>query len=196
MANASIISSIAGATPGLVVPAVSSVVDTVYSPPTAIGYSQWLEQGSGATQRNFRRWIGLPGAGVSRATLEDFGYDASQPVGQTIKRYAQYKPVANCVSTATSTDSGEICLNWGLLDAARSGLLTAANTPGGVFAPVGGITINAGDLVWFFPQIVPAANNIGAPTVASIQPGVGFTLGAAITAGETWRYLVVAGPPA
>jgi hypothetical protein len=220
MANASIISSVLGAAPGLVVPAVTSVSETVAAPPNSLGYTQWLEQGTmvtGAGQRNFRRWIGLPGVvpGDSRKTLEDFGYDNAVvqtpaaglpippgvPVLNPIQRYTQYKPVATSAGKQVgASQGGEVLLNWGLLDPARSGTLTSANTPLGVFAPAGGITINNTDQVWFFLVAATAgaaAAGILTPVVASIQPSVGFTLtGAApIPAGETWRYLVVAGPP-
>jgi hypothetical protein len=157
------------------------------------GYVEWLEGStSGATQRNFRRWVGLGTAGVSRKTVEDYGYDVSLATPtQRIQRYTQYKPVSSAFG-ALSQNGGEVCLNWGLLDTARSGVLTPGNTPGGVFAgPI--LTINDTDLVWFFPQTIGAAPFV-APTLVSVQPGVGFTINAVIPAGETWRYLVVAGP--
>jgi hypothetical protein len=156
------------------------------------GYVEWLEgTTAGATQRNFRRWVGLGLGGVSRKTVEDFGYDNSLVAPANIQRYTQYKPVSAAFG-ALSQSAGEILLNWGLLDQARSGTLTPANTVGGVFAgPI--LTINATDLVWFFPQTIGAAPFV-VPTLVSVQPGVGFTINAAIPAGETWRYLVVAGP--
>lgn len=160
---------------------------------TVPGYVEWLEGSTaGATQRNFRRWVGLGLGGVSRKTVEDFGYDNSLVLPASIQRYTQYKPVSAAFG-ALSQSAGEILLNPGLLDQARSGILTPANTGGGVFAgPI--LTINATDLVWFFPQTVPAGGIAAAPTLVSVQPGIGFTINAVIPVGETWRYLVVAGP--
>lgn len=160
---------------------------------TTPGYVEWLEGSTaGATQRNFRRWVGLGLGGVSRKTVEDFGYDNSLVAPANIQRYTQYKPVSAAFG-ALSQSAGEVLLNPGLLDPARSGILTPANTAGGVYAgPI--ITINATDLVWFFPQTVPAGGIAAAPTLVSVQPGVGFTINAVIPAGESWRYLVVAGP--
>lgn len=154
------------------------------------GYVQWLEGNtSGATQRNFRRWVGLPNGAASRKTVEDFGYDAAVAGPAGIQRYTQYKPVSDAAG-ANSQSAGEVCLNWGLLDPTRGG--TINNGSGTVIACT---TIASTDQVWFFPQTVPAANALAVPVVASIQPGVSFTLVGAVTAPEVWRYLVVAGAP-
>ena len=157
------------------------------------GYVQWLEGNtSGATQRNFRRWVGLPTGAVSRKTVEDFGYDSAVAGNAGIQRYTQYKPVSDAAG-ANSQNAGEVCLNWGLLDTTRSGLITNASG-----TDIACTTIASTDQVWFFPQAFSLVGDpavLAAPVVASITPGVEFVLVGAVPAGQTWRYLVVAGAP-
>jgi hypothetical protein len=224
MAYSQVVSNISGAGTGLVSSSVAAPVETVYAPPGGTGYTQWLEQGTmgaGAGQRNFRRWTGLPGAGASRATIEDFGYDATVVAPGNIKRYAQYKPVAAMTNTVGSQDAGEICLNFGLLDPRRSQYLgnpadfpavpatqiafsgnAAVVVPNNGAGAAGAATINSTSQVWFFLAGATGAASAAGITppqlvagAAGIQPGTGFTLTAPIPAGQLWRYVIVAGPP-
>lgn len=194
---------LSGTPAGLSVPAGSDsflgLAATAASTASSAGYVEWLEgTTAGATQRNFRRWVGLPSGGVSRKTIEDFGYDSSLVAPANIQRYTQYKPVSAAYG-ALSQSAGEVLLNFGLLDQARSGVLTPLNTNvGGAYTgPI--TTINATDLVWFIPLTAPAGGIPAALQLISVQPGVGFTVGyggvaGPVAAGESYRYIVVAGP--